>query len=175
MSQISSSETWSVSREDAKKVHEAFPPRVRRGFNRLQSLIKKAIVMVSESGEDIEYLIGKIVSYYASEEGRGKYARIACTWLNDEGWTEHEDLWNPDRAREKAHRDIMGKLFYKPQEDDIQKQEDGRVEFIQQQTQEQLDEACSKIIDDPSNGYKDCDKIINSTRGRMLLAKQLEK
>jgi len=173
--EVSTSESWAISRVDAKRVHDAIPDHVRRGFNRLQSLIKRALVIVFEDGEDVEYLIGKIEAYYASEEGRGRFARLSCTWLQDEGWTEHEDLWNPDRAREARHNDKVGKTFFKELEDkDIEREEDSRREYILKQPQSDLDIACDAIIADKSNGYKTSDKIINSTLGRMLLVKRLK-
>jgi hypothetical protein len=175
--EVSSSETWNISREDAKRIHEAFPDRVRRGFNRLQSLIKRAIVLVRDEGEDLEHLIGKIELYYGSEEGRGKYARLACTWLADEGWTEHEDLWNPERALEARHNDKVGKLYCGVLDDldKVEDDENSRKDFILNQTQEDLDRACDVIILDKTNGYTTSDKIINTTFGRILLVKQLKK
>jgi len=172
--EVSSSETWKISRDDAKKIHEAFPPRVRRGFNRLQSLIKRAIVIISEEGEDLEYLIGKIDVYYKSEEGRGRFARLACTWLQDEGWTEHEDLWNPDRARENVIADKIGKTFCGYDEDEVRRGEVARTKFIMEHSQDDLNKACDVIISDLTNGYTNTEKILNTTMGRMLLAKQLK-
>jgi hypothetical protein len=172
---VSSTEKYGVRAEDVQRVYDALPPRVRRGRNRLNSLIKGAIVCVSRMGEDVEYLIGKIDVYYRSEEGRGAYPRLANTWLQDEGWEEHEDLWNPDRAREANRRDMLGTTFHGVVNDNsVDREESQRQEFIDSHDDAEVAKAAMSIIDDRSNGYNSVDAVLGATLGRMLLAKKLK-
>lgn len=72
--------------------------------------IGKAIERLSEDdGFDAEgavnHLAEKIGTYYASEEGQGKYHRRAITWLNDEAW--EEDTANWQNREQQATRETL--------------------------------------------------------------------
>jgi len=173
---VSSTEKYGVRAEDVQRVYDALPKRVRRGRNRLNSLIKGAIVCVSRQGEDVDYLIGKIDTYYRSEEGRGSYPRLANTWLQDEGWDEHEDLWNPDRAREANRTDLLGATLHGEISANacIEREESLRQKFIDSHSDAEVAKAAMSIVDDRSNGYNSVDAVLGATLGRMLLAKKLK-
>jgi len=172
---VSSVEIYKVNKADAKRVYDSIPKRVRRGRGRLEWLIKAAICCISAQGEDIDYLIGKIDTYYRSEEGRGSHPRLANTWLQDEGWDEHEDLWNPERAREANRRDGHGQVLHGQLDiGNLESDEEERKNFIESHSDKEVSVAAIKVIDDLSNGYATIDQVLGSTYGKMLLARQLK-
>ena len=84
----SSSERWTHGVE----VRAVFSDLPRNKQVRYGALLEAWIYAV-RMGADQNAMAEGLVRYYKSPQGRGKYARRAHTFINDEGWLEPPEAW----------------------------------------------------------------------------------
>lgn len=74
---------------EIRAVWSELPARVRVGFGRFRD----AWIIALRYGATADAMTAGLKRYYASHQGRGKFARRPHTFIGDEGWSEPAEAW----------------------------------------------------------------------------------